>query len=104
MLKVTSGAPMADGRDICGKTLQNSASQTISKGAIITAEALTWGSLLRHRNTLRICTAIASPVENWRLTEGSSSSGDPHICHPKRRYGTSERARNPRGYHLKTNL
>jgi hypothetical protein len=45
-----------DGRDICGKTPQNAAGQTIGIGATIAAERLIRGSLLRHRNTLRIYT------------------------------------------------
>jgi hypothetical protein len=73
MLKVTSGAPMADGCD-CGKTPQNSASQTISIGGIITAKPSIWGSLLRHPNTLCFCPAIARPAKIGDYPEGRQAA------------------------------
>jgi hypothetical protein len=59
--------------------------QTIGICAMIAAERLIQGSLLRHGNTLRIRTAIASPAENWRLTEGPSSSTIRIPSHHERR-------------------
>jgi hypothetical protein len=55
----------------CGKMPQNAARQRIIIGAMVTAERIIWESILRHPDTPRLCTAIASLAgKNWRLTEG----------------------------------